>query len=286
MRHGATQPADRNERTESPDRTDVPSQPRQAVHAVTTYPRLLALGDSAWTVEFGNAVDPELNARVMALDTQLRAALSLQDPRLNGVCDTVPSYRSLSVHFDPLGTDANALGALLLAWAGTGGATPQPGRHWQLPLCCDEEFAPDLAALAKRHGLDREAVLARLFGSSFRVYMIGFMPGFPYMGGWPAELATPRLAAPRKRVPPHSVAVAGTMCGVYPWPSPGGWNILGRTPAAMFDPHHPDQPAWLAAGDLVCWQAIDRAGYEQVFGALARGERARESFLLPSVPAS
>jgi inhibitor of KinA len=251
---------------------------------VSPAPRLLALGDSAWTVEFGDAIVPALNARVMQLDARVRAGLAAGEPALAGVWDRVPTFRSLTVHFDPWATDADALGAQLLAWAGSAGASEAPGRHWRLPLCADHDFAPDLSAVAERHGLAPAAVLHQLLASRFRVYMIGFMPGFPYMGGWPAALATPRLASPRKRVPPHSVAVAGTMCGVYPWPSPGGWNILGRTPVTLFDPLHRTAPAWLAAGDQVDWQAVDRDGYERIQAELARRQRQREDFLATPEP--
>lgn len=259
--------------------------PCPAATAAPTCPRLLALGEGAWTVEFGNAIDPALNARVLQLDATLAAARAARHPGLAGVRDVVPSYRSLSVHFDPLATDAAALGAQLLAWADAGALSPDSGRHWLLPVCCDgDDLAPDLPGLARRHGLDPEAVLQRLTGTDFRVYMIGFMPGFPYMGGWPDELATPRLASPRKRVPVRSVAVAGTMCGVYPWDSPGGWNILGRTPLTLFDPAHPEAPAWLAAGDQVRWRRVGRDEAAQIEADLAAGRLQREAFLNPAVP--
>jgi len=262
-----------------------PAGPGPAPTAAPTYPRLLALGEGAWTVEFGNAIDPALNARVLQLDATLAAARAAGHPALATVRDVVPSYRSLSVHFDPLATDAPALGAQLLAWAEQHTATLGTGRHWLLPVCCEgDDLAPDLAALAQRHGLSPEAVLQRLTSTPFRVYMIGFMPGFPYMGGWPDELATPRLASPRKRVPVRSVAVAGTMCGVYPWDSPGGWNILGRTPLTLFDPAHPEAPAWLAAGDQVRWRQVGRDEAAQIEADLASGRLQREAFLNPAVP--
>ena len=244
-------------------------------------PRLLALGDAAWTLEFGQAIDPALNARVMQLDARLRAARAAGDAVVAGVTDAVPTFRSLTVHFAPLATDADALGAQLLAWAGEPAAGHAPGRRWRLPVCCEGDWAPDLPALAARHGLEPNAVVERLTGTPFRVYMIGFMPGFPYMGGWPEALATPRLASPRKRVPAQSVAVAGTMCGVYPWDSPGGWNLLGRTPVTLFDPQHPHAPAWLAAGDEVRWQAVDRDAFAALAADLASGRRQRGDFLQP-----
>lgn len=240
-------------------------------------PRLLALGDGAWTVEFGDAIDPALNARVMALADAVRRAGD--DAALAGVVDVVPTFRSLTVHFDPLAADADALGARLLALAHDAAGTVHRGRRWRLPVCFDAEFAPDLPALAQQRGLAVDEVLQRLTAATFRVYMIGFMPGFPYLGGLPPELATPRLAVPRKRVPARSMAVAGTMCCVYPWDSPGGWNLLGRTPLPLFDAAHGDEPAWLAAGDELCWTAVDRATHDRLRADADAGRLRRADFL-------
>lgn len=241
-------------------------------------PRLLALGDSAWTVEFGDVIDPGLNARVMNLADAVRAAWRT-DPAFGAVLDLVPSFRSLTVHYDPLATDAAALGERLLALAGAVDERVQEGRRWRLPVCFDDEFAPDLAVLAQAKGLSVQQVTELLTQASFRVYMIGFMPGFPYMGGLPPALAMPRLATPRKRVPAQSLAVAGEMCCVYPWDSPGGWNLLGRTPVPLFSLACGDQPAWLAAGDQVRWYAVDRGDYERLAADLVAGRTPREAFL-------
>lgn len=249
----------------------MPQQPK-------AQPRLLALGDSAWTVEFGDVIDPGLNARVMNLADALRAARG-RDPAFAQVLDLVPSFRSLTVHYEPLATDAAALGERLLALAGAVDERVLEGRRWRLPVCFDEEFAPDLAALAQAKGLSVRQVTQLLTQASFRVYMIGFMPGFPYMGGLPPQLAMPRLATPRKRVPAHSLAVAGEMCSVYPWDSPGGWNLLGRTPVPMFSLARGEQPAWLAAGDQVRWYAVARAEYERLLAELAGGRTPCEAFL-------
>ncbi|MBU4518857.1 MAG: allophanate hydrolase subunit 1, partial [Gammaproteobacteria bacterium] len=110
-----------------------------------------------------------------------------------------------------------------------------------------------------------------LLAATFRVYMLGFQPGFPYMGGVPPELHMPRLPAPRQKVPAQSLAVAGEMCAVYPWESPGGWNLLGRTPVVLFDLRHAEQPALLAAGDEVRCHAVDRATHDRLSAEIARG---------------
>lgn len=247
-----------------------------------TPPRLLALGDGAWTVEFGHTIDPAINAQVMGLNN-LIAQQRNTDPLLAHVTDVVPTFRSLTVHFDPWRTDAHALGQRLLALAQTGQRSRAEGRHWVLPVCFDEDFAPDLPRLCHTKRLSREAVIAGLLSATFRVYLLGFQPGFPYMGGLPPELALPRLPSPRARVPGQSVAIAGEMCAVYPWDSPGGWNLLGRTPVVLFDPAQTGQPAMLAAGDQVQWFEVDRATHDSLATDIARG-LPRDAFLKAAPP--
>ena len=239
--------------------------------------RLLALGDSAWTVEFGSAIDAAINARVMGL-AQRVALAQTTDPLMVPVTDVVPTFRSLTVHFDPATTDAGALGQRLLTLASDVDGVMTQGRQWHLPVCFDEEFAPDLARVCELKQLTRAQVIQQLLGATFRVYMLGFQPGFPYMGGLPAALATPRLPSPRQNVPAQSVAIALDMCSVYPWESPGGWNLLGRTPVVLFDPAQAEQPAMLAAGDEVQWTEIDRATHNRLAGDIARG-LPRKTFL-------
>lgn len=240
-------------------------------------PRLLALGDSAWTVEFGHTVDPATNARVMGLHERV-AQLRASDPLLASVTDLVPTFRSLTVHFDPWTGDAGALGRRLIDCAQQSIAASSLGRQWLLPVCFDDEFAPDLPRVCELKQLSRTEVIDQLLGARFRVYMLGFQPGFPYMGGLPPSLVTPRLPSPRQKVPARSVAIALDMCSVYPWESPGGWNLLGRTPVALFDPAQTEQPAMLAAGDEVRWTAVDRSDHDRLATEIARG-LPRETFL-------
>ena len=254
-----------------------------ALSPVSPEPRLLALGDTAWTVEFGLAIDPALHARVLGLAAALTQVRAGGDATWSGIIDVVPTFRSLTVHYDPLVTDGQRLGQDLLHLAESAGSASQAGRHWQIPVCFDGEYAPDLDALALAKGLSRDAVIALMTEATFQVYMIGFMPGFPYMGGLPPVLEVPRLASPRKAVPARSLAIAGAMCAVYPWESPGGWHLLGRTPVPMFAASEVDSPALLASGDRVSWQAIDKSRYLEIEAAVASGQLAqfdRRSLLL------
>ena len=232
-------------------------------------PRLLPLGDAAWTVEFGDTIDAATHARVMGFDHALQEAGPLP-----GVVEWVPTFRSCTVHFDPLAAGADTLGARLLKIATAAPPRTVAGRRWRIPILFGGEAGPDLAELAAHCGLTEQAVVARMCATVFRVYMLGFMPGFPYMGGLPTELAMPRLATPRLSVPAHSLAVTGALCAVYPVASPGGWRLLGRTPLELFDPANAAAPALFAPGDEVMWQAVDAGAFTRLERE-ARLDRAR-----------
>jgi KipI family sensor histidine kinase inhibitor len=163
----------------------------------------------------------------------------------------VPTYRSLTVHFDPLVTDRAALSASLLAAADAERKSVRAGRHFEIPVCFGGADGPDLDAVAEATGRSAEEVVATLCGLDLRVYLIGFLPGFPYMGDLPDWLWLPRRATPRTAVPANSVAIAGPQAAVYPWQSPGGWHLLGRTTVQMFDATNTARPALLAPGDTV-----------------------------------
>lgn len=211
--------------------------------------RILDAGDAALTIEFGSVVDPALLAAVNALDA---AILRLQQAGgLPGVLETMPTFRSLTVFFDPLATDRDTLLATLrplIAAAEHG--PPGGGRRWRLPACYEGEAAPDLAAVARTLGIAEDEVVALHSGTEYLVYMLGFLPGFPFMGDLPATLRLPRRSQPRVRVPAGSVAIATALTAIYPWESPGGWHLLGRCPVPLFDARRA-APSLLAAGDRV-----------------------------------
>lgn len=242
-------------------------------------PRLLPLGDTAWTVEFGDAIDPAIHGRVLGLASLLDALAN--DGRLEGVVEWVPTFRSVTVHFDPEKVNHVALADLLLELAAKEASASATGCRWHIPVCFEREFAPDLDDLAAARNLTPEEVVRLLTGTVFSVYMLGFLPGFPYLGGLPEALEMPRLATPRKVVPARSIAVAGRTCAAYPWESPGGWRLLGRTPVRLFDPSNAKRPALLAPGDQVMWQAVDRAEYEAIEARCRRGEFDVASLLWP-----
>ncbi|MBV2263028.1 MAG: 5-oxoprolinase subunit PxpB [Thauera sp.] len=231
--------------------------------------RILDAGDAALTIEFGSIIDPALLAEVDALDA---AVLRLkQAGGLPGVIETMPTFRSLTVFFDPLVTDRDAvLAALrpLIAAAEHGGAGH--GRHWRLPVCYEGEAAPDLAEVAATIGIGEDEVVALHSGTEYLVYMIGFLPGFPFMGDLPERLRLPRRAQPRVRVPAGSVAIATGLTAIYPWESPGGWHLLGRCPVPLFDARRAS-PSLLGAGDRVRFVPVSTEECHAIDAGLVSG---------------
>ncbi|MGC1574625.1 MAG: 5-oxoprolinase subunit PxpB [Beijerinckiaceae bacterium] len=226
----------------------------------TSYPRLLTCGDSALVVEFGNSIDPELNRRVLAFD-----ALIAQE-KVPGIRETVPTYRSLLVHYDPTVVGYAELGGKLMDFATRKGLPSRKGRHWRVPVVYGGEFGIDLEAVAKRAELTPEEVIARHSGADYRVYMLGFLPGFTYLGGLDPKLATPRRQEPRLEAPAGMIAIGGIQTGIQCIAAPSGWNILGRTPVRTYHPGR-DPIFLIEPGDHVTffpvpaseWDALDRA---------------------------
>ncbi|MDP2810063.1 MAG: 5-oxoprolinase subunit PxpB [Rhodocyclaceae bacterium] len=221
-------------------------------------PRLLALGDGALTLEFGDRIDPELNARVMAARDALAAL------KLDGISDVVPTYRSLTVHFDPLMLDRDLLKKCLLETAQAPAQASAATSRWLIPVVFGDEFGPDLAAVARTTGHSEAAVIEALCATELRVFLIGFLPGFPYLGELPEWLRLPRLATPRAAVPANSLAIAGAQAAVYPWASPGGWHLLGRTPVRLFDLGNAARPALLVPGDSVRFTPVGHDEFQRL----------------------
>ena len=221
------------------------------------------LGEDALLLRLDRRIDPAVNARVHAL------AQRLQEARLPWLRELVPAYASLALCLDPRISVEMAMEAVRALLdrddpAPVQPATPAPAI--EIPICHAPAFAPDLDALAARAGLDRAGAIALHCAGQYRVAMTGFAPGFPYLLGLDPRLATPRLATPRPRVAAGSVAIGGAQTGIYPHEGPGGWHLVGRTPAALFDPAR-EPPCLLAPGALVRFVAID----ETRFHALAAG---------------
>jgi KipI family sensor histidine kinase inhibitor len=240
-------------------------------------PVLLDAGDGALTIQFGEQIDPALSARVAALDRAVRAAID--QGALPGVVETMPTFRSLTVLYDPLRTRrADVLSGLLPLLALAGETATASGRLWRLPVAYGGEGGADLEDLAAATGLSRGQVIDIHAGTLYRVYMIGFLPGFPFMGDLPAPLHRPRRTEPRLRVPAGSVAVANGLTAVYPWQSPGGWHLIGRCPVPLFDPTLAS-PSLLAPGDQVRFEPVTPARLAELSSAITAGELPTNTWL-------
>ncbi len=233
--------------------------------------RLLDAGDGAVTVEFGDVIAPELVALVAALGGLVHAACTRGD--LAGVVEAMPTFRSLTVLYDPLLTSRAALDPVLLSMVRQGGgqSPPVPAAQWRLPVCYGAGFGADLADVATATGLAADNVVQLHAGTRFSVCMIGFMPGLAFMHGLPAALAMPRRREPRLRVPAGTVAITGSLTTIYPWQSPGGWQLIGRCPVPLFDASAAS-PSLLSAGDTVCFEAVSAARFAALQAAIDAGE--------------
>jgi inhibitor of KinA len=228
-------------------------------------PRFLPCGDTALCVEFGDNIDRHVSALVLALARRLEAA------SLPGIVELVPTFRSLLIHYDPSVLRQTELKANLAPLLTGLEAAEGAGRLWRLPACYDASLAPDLAEVASRTRLTPHEVARRHSSVAYHVYMVGFLPGYPYMGDLPPELVLPRRENPRTKVPPGSIAIATTMTAVYTLESPGGWHLIGRTPALLWDLRR-DPPAVLGAGDKVVFQPVSLTEYERLSAKSAAGE--------------
>ena len=233
---------------------------------VIEYPRILPASDSALLIEFGDTIDYGINARVYALQTEIE-----NSDLGSSVVEFIPSYRSLMVEYDAmehsyaqLRDRVNDLIRRSVKSDDTTKVADQDAH--QIPVSYGDDYGPDLDNVAQHAGLNPDEVIAIHSGTDYHVFMLGFAPGFPYLGGMDSRIACPRLATPRTLVPAGSVGIAESQTGVYPNPSPGGWQIIGRTPMRLFDVDA-DPPAAMLPGTKVNFVPITRDKYETMVGS-------------------
>ncbi len=213
-------------------------------------PRFRPMGDRSLLVELGNTISPDVNRRVQQLMLQLRQA------PLPGVREIAPGYRSLLVVYDPLTIAPAELKERIAEAAAQPGIAGLPqAKRLTVPVFYGGNYGPDLEAVAGHLSISTDEVIRLHTETIYRVYMIGFTPGYPYMGELPAALAVPRRSTPRTRVPKGSVGIAQRQTGIYPVESPGGWQIIGWTPLELFDPSR-QLPSLLEMGDRVKFEAV------------------------------
>jgi inhibitor of KinA len=225
---------------------------------VSSHYRIVPAGESALIVEFEERIDPVVNA------TTIGCANAIQAAAIPGVRDIVPTYRSVAIYFDPLRTDTDALIERITHEAETAGpGAVVAGEPVRIPVCYGGDLGPDLPQVAAFARMSADEVVQLHGSATYRVFMLGFVPGFAYLGMVDQRIAMPRRATPRVRVPAGSVGIAGIQTGIYPAETPGGWQLIGRTPVRPFDPARAD-PFLMKAGDAVQFYPIDRAEFDRL----------------------
>ncbi len=227
--------------------------------------RFLPCGDQAVTVEWGSTIDEHINRQVHAFARKVEA---LSHP---AITEVVPTYRSATVHYRPEVFSYEELNQLLAPLAQGSAEEAEELPVVEIPVCYGGEYGPDLEEVAQHCSLTPEEVIARHTAPTYRIYMLGFTPGFPYLGGMDPSIAAPRRKEPRIHIPAGSVGIAGEQTGVYPIVSPGGWQLIGRTPLRLFDPQR-EQPILLSAGAGIRFVPIDEETFRKM--EEKEGERA------------
>src|SRR2546423_5317339 len=219
------------------------------------------LGDSALLIRVMERFESD-----ESLDAVLRATQQLERAQIPGVIELVPAYTTIGIFFDPARIGAfeelrTNIERELQTFLEPARPRADGETVIEVPVCYESEFGPDLDEVARHTGFSPEEIVRRHSTGNYRVSCVGFTPGFPYLSGLPQELATPRRSSPRKEIPAGAVAIGGTQTGIYPRKSPGGWNIIGRTPLSLFDVER-NPPALFHGGDRVRFRRISRQEFD------------------------
>lgn len=219
--------------------------------------KILPAGDRALVADFGNVISEDVNRKVNVLKKSLLAA------KVAGVREMIPTYRSLLVEYNPSVISMQDLSRRIEAASLEGaGVEAEKKRVLEIPCCYGGQYGEDLAGLAELTGLSEKEIIDIHAGTEYRVYMLGFLPGFVYLGGMDERIAAPRLKSPRVSIPAGSVGIGGSQTGVYPMASPGGWRLIGMTPVDFYDPKR-EKPVLCEAGDYIRFVPISPEEYDR-----------------------
>ena len=220
--------------------------------------KILTSSDCSFCVEFGNEISEQINDQVRAYTLAVEAA------EIEGITELVPTYRSVTVHYRPEIIGWNSLyGKLKKLTETLSAAEFPPAEVIRIPVLYGGEYGPDLGSLAKLHNLTEQEVIEMHTAPEYLIYMMGFLPGFCYLGGLDERIATPRLTVPRVKIPAGSVGIAGKQTGMYPLESPGGWQLIGMTPLKLYDPQR-EKPILLEAGSRLKYYPIEKEEYLEI----------------------
>lgn len=228
--------------------------------------RILTAGDSSLLVEFGKEISPEINRRI-STTVQL-----MKEQHIEGVVDMIPAFCSLLINYDPRVVSYAEIKERVQALvkidvkAGEG-----KKKVFEIPVCYGGEYGPDIANIAEHAGLTEEEVIKIHSSRDYLIYMLGFLPGFCYLGGLDERIHTPRLANPRLKIHAGSVGIGGSQTGIYPLDSPGGWQLMGMTPVKTYDPER-EVPILVETGDYIRFIPIDEAEFKRIKELVERGE--------------
>lgn len=228
--------------------------------------KIVPHGDASMLVEWGAVIDPKINQKITGLVSLFK------DQKIEGVIDFIPAFSSLLINYDPRIIAFRRLKKItedLLTIEISNNQLKK--RIFEIPVCYGGEYGPDIEFIAKNAQLTKEELIQIHSGTDYLIYMLGFLPGFSYLGGLDDRIHTPRLNNPRKAIPAGSVGIGGSQTGIYPLESPGGWQLLGRTPIKTYDPER-EEPILFEAGDYIRFVPVDQATYQEIEAAVEAGD--------------
>lgn len=227
--------------------------------------RFLTAGDSSMLIEFGDEISKEINRKITATIQMMR------EQHIEGVVDTIPAFCSLLINYDPRIVSYEQLEERMRQLVKLDIPAEQAQKRViEIPVCYGGEYGPDLETIAELAGLTKEEVIRIHSSEEYLIYMLGFLPGFAYLGGLDERIHTPRLANPRIRINAGSVGIGGSQTGIYPLDSPGGWQLLGMTPVKVYDPMR-EVPILYEAGDYIRFVPVDEAEYQRIKNEVENG---------------
>ena len=229
-----------------------------------TYPAFLSAGDTALVVQYGEVVDVSINRTVRQL------AFAVRKLNIKGVVDIVPTMRSLMIHYDPLFLSKSALIEVVTPLLSNLEELEENNKNWLIPVCYEDEFAPDINDVSKVTNTTIDEIVRQHTLLELEVFMMGFLPGFPYVGLLPEVFDLPRRIEPRVHIPPRSISVAARQTTIYTINSPGGWHLIGRTPDDFYDANRAE-PILVRAGDRIKFQAIAKSEFIEIEADIKAG---------------